>query len=519
MATRRSLASLLAGICICAVAMHAQDRSGEVLLKGTVETAGSHQPLEGVHLTLGESSAVSGPRGGFSFPALAPGSYTIQAELPGYLKKSAEMLLEVSGSRDPVTIALTRSATIEGIVEDPDGRPLPNVAAGLLSQRYSKRPDPLGLPTRTDDQGRFTIHDLAPGAYFLRASATHPAEGRNPPKPADQPFRDVYYPRSPDFAGAVPLVLAAGATQTGIHLRLLPPESYSVSGRVSGALEGAKLSVRLRETDSPAFGLFLNKEPRAAVAADGTFRIDQVPPGGYSLLLYAGPSSLGKPLPVTILDRDADNLLLFASPGVPLTGKIDDPKERFKNRHLILILMGANQASLPAQVSDTGAFSFESAKPGKYRVFLFDTHPDFAVNQVAIGGRTFDGEGFEFTAAGNQELTVTLGDGGTIAGVVDTGVGPRTGLHAVVTATLTPVDAALGLGPMHNATSQPDGAFAIRSLPPGQYRVCAWGPLRADLRKLLEAPGNQAFLDKSCKTVNLAPDGGAEAHPTLIPEG
>jgi len=492
-------------------------------LKGHVETADDHKPLAGVKMTLGKLSIVTDQQGDFSFAEVSPGAFIVRAELNGYLLRVHRGIVVAGLTPDPFTMRLPRAASIEGVVEDPDGHPLADAAVGLLSQRFAGTVTSDAVPVRTDAQGRFLIQNLEPGTYFVRASATTPSiDDKRPVQPhqrVDHPipaFRDVYYPNSADFPGAVPIVLASGGSMPDIRLRLLPPESYRVSGNVNGTSDTAGLTVTLWEIASLGstvlidFNMLVNKDPVGRVDSEGKFSIEGVPPGAYSMVLRRNNVSFGVKMSIAVVNRDVENVVLYTTSGTTVTGRVIDPAEHFKGgRKMELRLSGAvaeGTISLHTQVTDRGEFTFTDVRPARYRIGIY-LEQDLAVNRVDIGGRSIEGATFDLYAPGAERLVVTLGKGGTVSGtIISTSGKPAEGL---VSAIRTPLDSVLGSEARYSAGVRSDGTFAIKAMEPGEYRICAWREAKADLRAIVATPQYPQLAASSCSIAKIAPDGSA----------
>jgi hypothetical protein len=108
--------TLSLAVLLCGTTLLAQTTTG--MLVGTVTTDG--QPLPGVTITIsspdlqGTRTAVSGEAGGFHFPALPPGNYTVAYELEGMqpLRKLVTVSLSQTSRTDA---ALRPSAVAESI--------------------------------------------------------------------------------------------------------------------------------------------------------------------------------------------------------------------------------------------------------------------------------------------------------------------------------------------------------------------------------------------------------------------
>ena len=121
-----------------------------------------------------------------------------------------------------------------------------------------------------------------------------------------------------------------------IRLRLLPPESYRVSGNVNGTSDTAGLTVTLWEIASLGstvlidFNMLVNKDPVGRVDSEGKFSIEGVPPGAYSMVLRRNNVSFGVKMSIAVVSRDVENVVLYTTSGTTVTGRVIDPAEHFR---------------------------------------------------------------------------------------------------------------------------------------------------------------------------------------------
>jgi hypothetical protein len=156
----------------------------------------------------------------------------------------------------------------------------------------------MGAGDQTDDTGAYRLYGLAPGDYFVAASVGEVnAVRRDPP---------IYYPGTPSFAEAQVIAVAAG-TEVGADFQLAPIQNARVSGVVLnsagapveaqvGLVSGAVGTGPITEANilaASAFRLMGDSGP------DGTFTIENVPPGPYTLT-----ASLRVRLPDAIFLKD-----------------------------------------------------------------------------------------------------------------------------------------------------------------------------------------------------------------------
>ncbi|MEM9595380.1 MAG: carboxypeptidase-like regulatory domain-containing protein [Acidobacteriota bacterium] len=191
--------------------------------------------------------ATTAADGAFRLPTVAPGRYAVQARQGGFAESNPAPHLEVA--RDPVSdlhLVLVRGTTISGRVLglDFDQRARVRVEA--------RGPGGLGVEGQVDYSGRFRIDGLDNGRWRLTASVD---DGRR----QTERWVDIDH-RVPELE--VDLEFDPGFTVTGTVLFGGEPLPES---RVSLA------------------GLDIDQERSVTTDHAGTFRIDDLPPGGYRL--------------------------------------------------------------------------------------------------------------------------------------------------------------------------------------------------------------------------------------------
>ncbi|MEJ7604527.1 MAG: carboxypeptidase regulatory-like domain-containing protein [Kofleriaceae bacterium] len=212
---------------------------------------------------IGAREASSEADGTFVLRGLAAGRHRVTVD--SALGHAPEVVLEVAAgaTRDPV---FTRAAggTIRGVVVDPRGAPV---------SRVELRAWRTGFATRhtwfTGDDGRFAITGLATGSYRVTA-----ARGEDALR----------------IAGAPDGVRVAVATGT-IELRIVVEAAVgairgSVVDATGAAIGDAYVSATREEAGESARGRVrwsANDRP-ALTATDGTFVLDRLAPGSYTIL-------------------------------------------------------------------------------------------------------------------------------------------------------------------------------------------------------------------------------------------
>lgn len=391
---------------------------------------------------------------------------------------------------------------------------------------------PLNTTVMTDDRGVYRIFGLAAGTYIVgatprvffggpmvdfpvlsdaeirralaevRQSATSPRPGMpSPPAPPSRgvepprtnvAFAPIYYPGTALERQAAAITLAAGEVRVGIDIDLDYVRTAIVEGFVTMPAD-ARVQLTLANADSGS----ANPSVRtASPMADGRFQFRSVPPGHYAITARAvltttqpggGPiavaawgrteimvagddlSGITIPLraPVTISGRVA---FKGATPPPPLpTLKVPIPSTS-------VILGSTSTLVLPNVTLDSHRFTIPGAIPGVYRL---RTQPPgirtpigvwWLESVIANGVDLLDSE-FELRED-IQDAVITFTDRASeLSGAVRyaSGAAFREGVVVVFSADRR----TWFLNSRRVAALQPspDGRYAIRNLPPGDYFV------------------------------------------------
>lgn len=316
MSARRHAAPVVMalGLILCASGSYAQDdgagpgRPGArtrraqrvdpltASIRGTVTAADSGAPVRGAEVRLSSDSsysrlATTDGDGRFELRDLPAGEFKLTVSRAGFTSAQfgqrrpfeAPTLIDLSeGESATANVILTRGGAIYGRVLDQFGEPVTGTRVQALRARMSqgqRRLQSLGAGDQTDDTGAFRLYGLAPGDYYVTASAgAVDSVKRDPP---------IYYPGTPSFAEAQPITIGPG-TEAAADLQLMPVRNARVSGVVLNS-SGAPVEAMVRlaseaiglepatETSVVPFGISADAGP------DGRFTLENVPPGPYTL--------------------------------------------------------------------------------------------------------------------------------------------------------------------------------------------------------------------------------------------
>jgi hypothetical protein len=157
-------------------------------------------------------SRVTDSEGKYSVANIAPGTYEIIADAPGYRTDS------LFGNRVSVApngcavgnIYMRVDRRIEGIVRDDEGQPM----KGVLVELAPAQPHPLDpwLQSVSDAQGHYAIDGIPPGDYYLGVNI------RSVPT-REHPFAPMYFPGTVNVKEAFPISIVDKAYTQTLDLR------------------------------------------------------------------------------------------------------------------------------------------------------------------------------------------------------------------------------------------------------------------------------------------------------------
>lgn len=256
-----------------------------------------------------------------------------------------------AGTTTVAPLVVDPEGSIAGRVVDDDGNPLVDVRV------HGAGPDNV----YTDADGRYTFEDVRPGDYRLIFDKR--------PTYAFQWWGDAV-----DDTSAATVHVAPGQHRTDVDATL--HRGASISGTISVPGGGPV----------PRAGVYAVVDSAivrvASAAPDGTYTIDQLPPGDYTLIAYAegwaatywGEVVLGGPRPpLTVTPgQEVRSTDITMQAGYPLTGTVETTAGAAAHRTVSVLDLDHPQ---PLPFADDrridsafGAFSVDHLRPGHYRV-------------------------------------------------------------------------------------------------------------------------------------------------------
>lgn len=462
-------------------------------------------------------TATTDSNGKYTLKDLDPGTYRVTVAANGYSKLDYGQRT-VTGSGTPITLAagqaakdinvtLTPAGNLSGHIRDSFGMPAAGVPIQLLRATYNAN----GLKSfqsvessRTDDRGEYRLFWLTPGRYYLNAgSPPGPSNGIpfrsgvvSPNQVPGESFLYSYYPGVTNVSQAVAIDVGAGAEMSGVDFNVNRQQLLSVRGRVVDSRTGQAppsvgISLSYQVFDGGGtFGAGSNYN-----ATTGTFELSNVNPGQYTIVATvtdttAPPDRTGVPsrsvssatLPVDITGADLENVVLALLPSSPLSGQVSilgttntQPSAvriqlRPSANGVLTSTIGFNAPQVPAPGTD-GSFRVEAMSPGEYRIAA-NLPQDFYLKEATYNQNDVLNKPFVFSANDNGKLEVVVSPGaGQITGLsLDEKSLPASGISMV----LIPDQHRDRNELFKNTTTDSNGKYTIRGIPPGDYKLYAW---------------------------------------------
>jgi hypothetical protein len=366
----------------------------------------------------------------------------------------------------------------------------------------------------TNTRGEYRVDGLPAGQYFVSAVVPTPepvASQTRAGKPVKERFGfgATFYPGTTYAAQAQRVVVRPGEEVSAIDITLEKKRLARVSGKVVSVRDrlhdGA--AVTLAPAPSQGAGRVEGFLGHGKIGADGSFAIENVPPGDYVLKARSIPASVvneiavtgtSAPLtrdpesefgamPLSVDGEDLDRLALTISPGGRITGTVRLDGHPFKPSR--------SEGSITAEPVDADSFSAGATRVavaedgtfdirglfGRFVLRVGDVAPDLTLARVELFGADVTDTGL------NVRPREDVAD---VAVVLSSRPTELTG--RVTVATASPATTAMSGGCLvivfsddpkrwswaasrYVATAEPTagGIFSITGLPPGTYLAVA----------------------------------------------
>jgi hypothetical protein len=561
--------------------------TGTATMTGLVVTDDAdHRPVRHalVSLSTGEirlpMTAVTDDEGKFAFANLAAASYTLTASKSGYVSIAYGAKRPGRGLGVPIAIAegqhvtdisvkLLRGGVITGTVRLQSGAPAVGqqmVVMGIVLNGDERKPTSQLNTVTTDDRGVYRVFGLAPGAYLVQSrpggisafsrgatytvtdaevrwasSSTAPA-GAAPETGGTVKYAPVYYGGTANITQATIVTLGPAEERENVDLTTQLVPTARITGTVldpSGQpIAGVNVSPNLTKAASAEDLLSaLIGRGTGGTKADGTFALDDVAPGHYSLTVRTAPrepgaaatppnpnaammAAISSILPgssskgtwwaaedVDVNGQDVSNVVLRLAPGMTMSGTIKfdahtlEPPKDLSSFHVTLMPASTGSSVLEAAasmltgmasgtVNADGTFSVQGLTPNSYRatasaaaipmLSMFAGAAaaqtgTWAVKSIVAGTRDITDTAFELKANDDlKDVVITMTDQmSELSGQLTDAAGKPVTGYPIIVFSTDRDAWTLGSRRVQLAQPASDGKYRVAGLPAGKYYVCA----------------------------------------------
>ncbi len=538
--SRRSLLALvmLAALADGIFAQASRPRSQRIdpltsSISGRVTTADTGSPVRGAEVRLSIDGGIrrlvtTNGEGRFEIRNLPAGEYRLTVSKTGFITleygqqrpfETASTITIGEGQSATGNVALLRGGAIFGRVLDEFGDPSVGTRVQVLRNRAEdggRRLIPVGVADQTDDTGAFRIYGLPPGEYFIAASTgLIDAIKRDPP---------VYYPGTTAFAEALPITLGAGAEASADFQISAVARAATISGVVlnssGGPSPGAMVNLS-SNTVSATLGAQSIAMLHADAGPDGSFTIQNVPPGPYTLTAMASPRDFdtgaiaasrevvreaaragGPPpppmvlppetasIPLSVTAEGISGITLTTRPGGRLIGRlvVDTGVMQPLPRGLHVTLQSSGPGNMMMSLNNGNEQFQMTGVSGQTRVQVNGVPDGWMVKAILLDSDDVTDASFDLSGR-TANLRVVMTDRVTsLSGTVQSDRNRRD--HNVIAFADDPVKWTSPSRFVRTIRADTAGRFQIRGLPPGErYFVVALNYLEAGEeqdRQLLE---------------------------------
>ncbi len=484
--------------------------SGRVLVRGTLTPV----PVRRARVTL-SGEAVGEARttdtdtdGRYRFDRLPAGAYRLKAEKPGFVGLEfgasrpfvpPEPLALADGETRAADIFLPRGAALEGRIVGEDGEPVQDATASAVRLGYGprgRRTIPVGQ-ARTDDLGRFRVHSLPAGTYYVQTVPSMRAALDKPATPGERSTgpATTYYPGTARVDEAATVTVGTGQEvgQLDFTVIALPMARLAVQVLDASGQRPASASCRVRPVaaiNSPVSGFGDPRTPNIC-------QYPAVPPGEYWVTGVAIPAAGGVPefgaARLTVTGDDVPAVTVRTERGARVEGVVNvDPETKASAPSGLKVTAYESSFELPslpgpadsvdsAVAVTNGRFTIPSLF-GPRILRLSGLPPGWGLQAVWLDEQDITDAAVVFRASDTPHtlrLVVTNRTGSIAGTVTDDHRRPAAEARIVVFSADEHQ-----WGPwsrsVRTATSTAGGRFAIDSLLPGNYFVCAVEDLDED---------------------------------------
>jgi hypothetical protein len=469
---------------------------GQCSVGGTVVNAVTGEPLKKVQLTLRNTAsensytASTDEAGTYILAAAEAGTYELVLQKRGFVQSGQTLTLSAGQTITGSILRMVPQGVLAGRVVDGEGDPIPGVTVQAIqahSMGAGRRYSVSGTGT-TNDLGDYRIYGLNPGRYYVGGAYR-----------GESGYAAVYFPSAHEASRAVPVDVPAGGEIHGLNLMVSEIHSMRIRGTVQGV---AGLPVRgIEIVAAPCDAGPLNRATTTVQKSDGAFELRDLTPGCYMLAAdsFSGGKRYSARLPITLAGQNMEDVKLSLALPVQLTGRVRiEGAADFPFRKVVVNLEARfSKLTAGGASSAEGSLVLNNIVPEVYELSV--VVPDgYYLKSAKYGEIDVLRSGLDLSHDASARLELEIGaDGGGIEGSVADGDGrPIDGARVA----LIPEDSTGGPSRQKFTVTNPKGAFSIRGIAPGTYKIYASRNLEA---AALQEPDYVKQLEPQAKTVTI----------------
>ena len=483
---RSVLARLVAAAIVLGVALLWTQPVGAASsgsLSGNVVAAADGTPLSGICVNVENGpGTVTDGKGAYSVSGLDAGTYRVQYSDcnvgPAFVTQwyagrtdsgSADPVSVVDGTDTPLTdVALAAGVSVSGTVTDTDGNPLTGITVSIDPTGSGQ-----GTSATTDADGTYATSPLASGDYKVQFS-----DNSADPLWAREYWKDAF---SWNTADVLTLNPSDGPSHGGIDAQLAPAAQIRGTVTDPGSVAIPGICVDANVSNNGGWD-YVNG---ATTAADGTYTISQLPAtelrvyfhdcatGHYSDEWYDNSESFASSTPVALTAGEVrSGVDAQLAPGIAVSGTVTDTHGNPLAGINVWVDPTGQGSGAGGQTDIDGNYTTNRLSPGDYRVQFSANGPDPEWATQFWNGQHSWNRATVLTLSNADApvrtgIDAVLSQAATVSGTVMNDHGaPAAGV--CVDAVVETADGFDGIG---NATSGPDGQYAITGLPPTPMKV------------------------------------------------
>jgi hypothetical protein len=497
----------------------------------------------------GSKSQRADVSGHFMFKNVEPGTYRLMAERQGFFsderKREYQPLFEIAAGDHVrnMPVRLMPAAVVSGEVLDEYNDPVQDAEIRLLAvqMRFGQMSLRVAGKAMTDDRGEYRIAGLHPGKYYVVVEYKSKAlttlnsivetvnalqkttDKQGKPFKVEMPgvpdpaytYPSLFFPSTSDFLQAQSLKLLPG-DEIAANFLLISAPVVSIRGTVINGMTG-------RPAPSASVAAFWTPYmegagiPAQDSKQDGTFEVRGLAPGIYTVRAgftednqnYAGEQT------VVVGDQGAQNVQIAVLPDFAAAGHITIVDAKNTIRRVLVEFAGEGNMPRVMARSNYPEYKFDAQlRPDRrYRAAVRNLPEDYYVKSLAISGHEAPPDNVVVSGTRGSIEIVLSPAGARIEGTLfDAKDEPTRGSILLVPDVPEPGPPDL----FRRASADSKGAFTLRGVTPGSYRLVALESVNLDseisdpdFQRTIGNRGQSLMVEESGKyTVSLKLEGG-----------